>query len=58
TDASVSGAIAVIAAADQVKGPIAKGEQYIMAASYKTQGLEWGASCKAGGKAQTDYCPN
>ncbi|TOP07103.1 type IV pilin subunit protein, partial [Vibrio parahaemolyticus] len=43
---------------DQVKGPIAKGEQYIMAASYKTQGLEWGASCKAGGKAQTDYCPN
>ena len=58
TDASVSGAIAVIAASDEVKGPIAKGEQYIMAASYKTQGLEWGASCKAGGKAQTDYCPN
>ncbi|ANQ22556.1 type IV pilin subunit protein [Vibrio natriegens] len=49
----------VIAKAKAVKGPIAKDEEYIMAANYTASGIEWSGSCKyADGKPQTDYCPD
>ncbi|HDY8064764.1 type IV pilin subunit protein [Vibrio vulnificus] len=54
-DAGVSGGIAVVAEAADAKGPIAAGEQFIMAATYKAEGLEWASSCSADA---TDYCPN
>ncbi|EHK0749829.1 prepilin-type N-terminal cleavage/methylation domain-containing protein [Vibrio parahaemolyticus] len=53
-----SSGVNVIAQAVVVKGPIAAKEQYIMASNYTGSGIEWTSSCKdAGGKAQTDYCP-
>ncbi len=56
---SVSGAIAVIARAASVKGPIAVDEKYIMAATYLDEGLEWANSCKkSDGTSNTDYCPD
>ncbi|MFH4400826.1 prepilin-type N-terminal cleavage/methylation domain-containing protein [Vibrio diabolicus] len=54
-NAGVSGAIAVIAEASAVKGPIAAGEQYLMAATYLDEGLVWDSSCSSGSE---DYCPN
>ncbi|EMB51661.1 type IV pilin PilA [Vibrio mimicus] len=58
-DASVSGAIAVVAKAAANKGPIAQNESFIMAATYKAEGLEWANSCKdKNGTAQTSYCPD
>ena len=51
-------AVTITAEADKAKGPIAKGEKYLMVAEYKPQGLEWSASClTADGKEQETYCP-
>ncbi len=54
-----SSAVDVIAEAIKDKGPIKTKEQYILTATYGTDGLKWEASCKdADGNVQTDYCPD
>ncbi len=51
-------AVTITAEADKAKGPIAKGEKYLMVAKYDTKGLEWTGKCEdAAGKPQESYCP-
>ncbi|WP_199438295.1 pilin [Vibrio owensii] len=53
-----SGAVEVVAEANSTKGPIAASEKYVMAATFKDEGIEWENSCfKADDSAQTIYCP-
>ncbi|MGR5066788.1 pilin [Vibrio alfacsensis] len=53
-----SGAVEVIAEAIAAKGPITSGEKYVMAATFKDEGIEWDNRCfKADDSPQTIYCP-